>query len=146
MDPGFRAFFREEYDGMLRLAYSLVSDEEDAEDAVQSAFLDVARHQGTIRRPGAYLRTAVISHCRTILRRREMAGRPRPRPPADTAPEQRELWDVLDRLPERTRTAIVLRFYAGLNSTEIGEALDSPASTVRSVLRRGLKQLREELS
>jgi len=91
---------------MMRLAYSLVSRQEDAEDAVQSAFLDVARHQASIRRPGAYLRTAVVSQCRTILRRREMAGRPRPRPPVEVTPE----------------------------------------ATVRSIVRRGLKQLREELS
>ena len=146
MDSGFRAFFLAEYDGMLRLAYSLVSRTEDAEDAVQSAFLDVARHEESIQRPGAYLRTAVISQCRTILRRREMAGRPRPRPPDDMGGEVGELWDVLDRLPERTRTAIVLRYYADLDSVEIGRVLDCPAATVRSIVRRGLKRLKEELS
>lgn len=93
MDSGFRRFFLEEYDGMLRLAYSLVGRAEDAEDAVQSAFMDVVRHQASIRRPGAYLRTAVINHCRTILRRREMVGRARPRPPADLGSEVEELWE-----------------------------------------------------
>jgi DNA-directed RNA polymerase specialized sigma24 family protein len=146
MDSEFRAFFHEEYDGMLRLAYTLVSRLEDAEDAVQSAFLDVARNQRSIRRPGAYLRTAVVSHCRTVLRRRLTAGRPYSRPPVDPGADVGDLTDVLDGLSERTRTVLVLRYYADLSSVEIGRLLDCPAATVRSILRRGLKRLEEELS
>ncbi len=149
MDAGFRTFFLDEYDGMLRLAFSLVSRVEDAEDAVQGAFFDVARHWDSVRRPGAYLRTAVVNHCRSILRRREMAGRPRPlapgTDPVGPEPAAPELIELLDQLPERTRTAIVLRYYADLSSVEIGLLLDCPAATVRSIVRRALRQLRKEL-
>jgi RNA polymerase sigma-70 factor (ECF subfamily) len=44
------------------------------------------------------------------------------------------------------RTVVALRFYAGLDATEIGEALSIPAGTVRSRLHRALLQLREQLA
>lgn len=49
-------------------------------------------------------------------------------------------------LPEDLRCVVALRFYAGMNSTEIGEALDIPAATVRTRLRRALELLRERLA
>jgi RNA polymerase sigma-70 factor, ECF subfamily len=43
------------------------------------------------------------------------------------------------------RQIIALRFYIGMDSTEIGELLSESPATVRSRLRRALKQLRCEL-
>jgi len=40
---------------------------------------------------------------------------------------------------------VVLRFYAGLDATEIGELLSIPAVTVRSRLHRALLQMRDRL-
>ncbi|HEX8981406.1 MAG TPA: sigma factor-like helix-turn-helix DNA-binding protein [Ktedonobacterales bacterium] len=48
-------------------------------------------------------------------------------------------------LPEDMRTVIALRFYAGMDSTEIGELLGEPATTIRGRLRRALLRLRELL-
>jgi DNA-directed RNA polymerase specialized sigma24 family protein len=56
------------------------------------------------------------------------------------------LFDVLDGLPERERTAVVLRYYAGLNASEIGTLFECPAGTVRSLLHRALKELERVLS
>lgn len=40
---------------------------------------------------------------------------------------------------------IALRFYASMDSTEIGELLGEPATTIRGRLRRALLRLRESL-
>lgn len=43
------------------------------------------------------------------------------------------------------RLVVTLRYYAGLDATEIGEALGLPPPTVRTRLRRALILLRDEL-
>ncbi len=40
---------------------------------------------------------------------------------------------------------MVLRYYAGLNASEIGELLECPAGTVRSLLHRALRELERVL-
>jgi len=44
------------------------------------------------------------------------------------------------------RTVVALRFYAGMDATEIGAALDLPPPTVRTRLRRALALLRADLA
>jgi RNA polymerase sigma-70 factor (ECF subfamily) len=53
---------------------------------------------------------------------------------------------AVNHLPADYRVVIVLRYYAGLDATEIGAALGIPSPTVRTRLRRGLMALRERLS
>jgi RNA polymerase sigma-70 factor (ECF subfamily) len=56
-----------------------------------------------------------------------------------------DLRAAINALPSDLRTVVVLRFYAGLDATEIGEALSIPSGTVRSRLHRALLQLHERL-
>ena len=134
-----------EYAGMVRLAYTLVGSNAEAEDLVQDSFVDVARRLDEIRKPGAYLRSAVVSRCRSALRRRRVMSMHPPEPPAGLADSAGELWDVLGKLPEDQRIAVVLRYYGGYKASEIAKIVDMPGATVRSHLRRGLAALRREL-
>ena len=118
---------------------------EDAEDLVQDSFVEVARRLDEIRKPGAYLRSAVVSRCRSVLRRRRVMALHPPEPPAGLASAAGELWDVLGELPEDQRIAVVLKYYGGYRASEIARMLDVPGATVRSHLRRGLTALRKEL-
>lgn len=143
--PSLEELYRTEYSGMVRLAYTLVGNNAEAEEIVQDSFVEIHVRVDGIRRPGAYLRTAVVSRCRTTLRRRAMAAERQPEAPESVPEEAGELWDVLGRLPEIQRTVVVLRHYGGYASSEIGPMVDMPAATVRSHLRRGLATLRKEL-
>ena len=134
-----------EYTGMVRLAYTLVGSNAEAEDLVQDSFVEVARRLDEIRKPGAYLRSAVVSRCRSALRRRRVMALHPPEPPAGLADSAGELWDVLSKLPEDQRIAVVLRYYGGYKASEIAKIIDMPGATVRSHLRRGLSALRKEL-
>jgi RNA polymerase sigma factor (sigma-70 family) len=134
-----------EYTGMVRLAYTLVGSNAEAEDLVQDSFVEVARRMDEIRNPGAYLRSTVVSRCRSALRRRRVMSMHPPEPPAGLADSAGELWDVLGKLPEDQRIAVVLRYYGGYKASEIAKIVDMPGATVRSHLRRGLTALRREL-
>lgn len=68
-----------------------------------------------------------------------------PVPPEQLPDSACELWDVLHRLDEDQRVAVVLRHFGQYRASEIAELMDMPASTVRSHVRRGLATLRREL-
>lgn len=130
---------------MVRLAYLVVGSEAVAEELVQDAFVAVHRHWGTIANPGGYLRTSVVNACRSHQRRTGLERRrqPRPAPPAELGAD--ELWDALAQLPRNQRAALVLRYYEDAPEADIAAALGVRPTTVRSLVHRGLAQLRKEI-
>jgi RNA polymerase sigma-70 factor (ECF subfamily) len=55
------------------------------------------------------------------------------------------LHDALSRLPERYQTALVLRYFEAMPYEEIGEVLGKKTGTIKSLIHRGLKRLRDQL-
>lgn len=137
--------FKVEYAGMVRLAFTLLGSNTEAEDIVQDSFVEVSRRLAEIDKPGAYLRSAVVSRCRSALRRRRVMQQHPPEAPGSLTNDANELWDVLAQLPEDQRIVVVLRYYGSYRSSEIAKIMDMPGATVRSHLRRGLATLRKEL-
>jgi RNA polymerase sigma factor (sigma-70 family) len=56
------------------------------------------------------------------------------------------MWDALQRLPERQRAAIVLRYYEDLTEARTADVLGCRVGTVKSLVSRGLARLREEMA
>jgi RNA polymerase sigma factor (sigma-70 family) len=137
------ALYRVEYAGMVRLAYTLLGSNAEAEEIVQDSLIEVYRRWHEIRKPGAYLRCAVVSRCRSALQRRKMFPSHRIEEPSASA-EASELWDALTRLSEDQRMVVVLRYYGGYTASDVSAMLEIPAATVRSHLRRGLATLKKE--
>lgn len=138
------ALYRVEYAGMVRLACTLLASSVEAEEIVQDSFVEVYQRWHAILKPGAYLRCTVVSRCRSALQRRKMRVPQAVDEPCVSAPAS-ELWDVLTRLSDDQRIAVVLRYYGGYKASDIAAMLEIPAATVRSHLRRGLATLRKEL-
>ncbi len=142
---GFDELYRREYEPMLRVAFLLVDSDQLAEEAVHDAFAKVFERWKRLDRPGAYLRTSVINRCRDLQRRRRVE-RERERPVTAAAEAELgadEVLDALAKLPMRQRAALVLRYYQDLSEADIAEALGVRPGTVKSLLSRGLEQLRE---
>ncbi len=146
---------------IFNVAYRLLGNVQDAEDAVQETFLRVYRFFGRfdVNRPFApWVKRIAVNVC---LNR--MTNRPAPRsldaddaPPApdpSPGPEvhtiQRDLgrrvWDEILALPPRYRAVIELRHFQGLSYAEIAEALNLPLNTVKSDLFRARKLLATRL-
>ena len=130
---------------LVRLAYLLTSDREVAEEVVHDAVLALRPRWDAIDDPPAYLRTAVVNRCRSWLRRQRTARAHVPAPAEEVGLGADELWDALATLGDRHRTAIVLRFYEDLPDTDIAAALGCRPATVRTLVHRGLAQLRKEV-
>ncbi len=140
---GFDEFYRVEYAPMVRLARGLVDTSESAEEIAQDAFAKVFERWDRLDVPGGYLRTAVVNGARSELRKREVRRRVGLGHPRPVAPERDYLVDALNQLPLKRKTALVLRFYAGLSEREIAETMGVRPGTVKSLVSRGLAELRE---
>ncbi|MCC7011566.1 MAG: sigma-70 family RNA polymerase sigma factor [Planctomycetes bacterium] len=139
------------------LAESLVRDPAAADDIVQQTWLAALRSPpdaGRALRP--WLRAVVENFAR--MRRRSEASRAAREEHAAreeqlAAPEellerietQRALAALVLELEEPLRSVVVLRFYEGLSSVEIGQRVGVSDGTVRWQLKRGLEKLRERL-
>ena len=58
--------------------------------------------------------------------------------------ERDELWRALQLLPHRQRVALVLRFYEDMSEQQTANVMSCPVGTVKSLVSRGLKTLREK--
>ena len=142
---GLEGLYREKYVPMVRLAVMLIDQRELAEDIVQDAFASVHRERARIDNPVSYLRTSVVNACRDEQRAR---ARARLRPPLATGAGSVEpdyLRDVIRALPDRQRTALILRFYEDLTFDEVAAAMRTRPNTAKSLVRRALTKLRKEI-
>ena len=67
-------------------------------------------------------------------------------PGASDAATALDLRQAVNALPDDLRLVVVLRFYGGMDSTEVGMALGIPSGTVRTRLKRALVALRNALN
>lgn len=152
-EDGFSDFVRRRGDALTRTARLLIPDRGDAEDAVQTALLRLTRHW-PVSSPDAYVRQTLVNLARDRGRRRHLM--PEPAPPregwlaslpdhADAHASQAFLEDLLRRVPERQRSAVVLRVIEGLTEADTAKAMSCSAGTVKSNLSRGLARLRDLL-
>lgn len=142
--------FADERAPMVRMATLIVGSAAVAEEVVQDAFAAVSERWGSLDRPGAYLRTSVVNGCGQVLRRRateDRVVRLQPDPGGVELPTRLvELREALDRLSDRQRVVVVLRYFVDVGDEEIAATLGVRPATVRSLARRALLVLREELS
>ena len=134
---------------MVRMATLLVGSAAIAEEVVQDAFASVSKCWDGLQRPGAYLRTSVVNGCAQVLRRRSIEDRYRTArlEVADDESLARllDLRAALDRLTDRQRIVVVLRYFVDVPDHEIAEVLGVQPATVRSLVHRALAVLRKEL-
>lgn len=140
----FDDLFRSRYERMVRVAYLLVGSQAEAEEVVQDAFARIELRWAKLDNPEGYLHRCVVNRSHDLLRRRRLEQRFRTLW-RDEASElgADELGDALAVLPPKRRTAVVLKYYAGLREREIAEVMGVRPGTVKSMLHRALAQLRE---
>lgn len=135
---------------LYRAALAILGDPQEAEDAVQDAFLRYLE-KGPELRDGehekAWLLKVTANRCKSTLRQRS-------RHPAvellDVYPapekESREVVEAILSLPANQRAAVHLFYYEGYTTEEIGAILGQRPGTVRSHLSRARESLRKYLS
>jgi RNA polymerase sigma-70 factor (ECF subfamily) len=161
----FEVLVRHNADRLHAVVLRFSASESDAEEATQEAFVRAWRSLSRFRgdaRFFTWLYRIGVNEAKRIAERGPSAGtvvsveerpvddiaddEPGPQPRA----ERTELRDVLEqvvrRLPEKYRTAVVLRDIEGLSTSEAAAALGLHEAALKSRLRRGRMALRRELA
>jgi RNA polymerase sigma-70 factor, ECF subfamily len=155
--------YRQYAPAIFRFCRRLLPAREDAEDATTEIFVKVRQKIGTYdsSRPfTAWLYKVASNHCWDTLRRRRIrqdleTGDLETLPLEHPDPSQlerlqsehtgREVRAGLARLPDRARTALVLRYYADMSYEEIADTLGVRRPFVGVLLLRARHQLRDAL-
>lgn len=150
-DRAFDQLYRTEHTAMLRLGYLLTGNRDAAAEVAHDAFIRTYQQWDRLDRPGAYLRTSVVNGCNDHHRRRirrdtHSVAQVVDRPDPATAEPDEHLADAIGRLRPKRRAAIVLRYYLDLPQAEIAATLGVRQGTVKSLLHRGLADLRAALA
>ena len=150
----FAEFVREVSPRLLRTAYLLCGSQYTAEDLVQEALERACRRWRRIaatEAPEAYVRRIVVNlandRWRRIGRTREndrleVPDEPDPRDDYSRLDLRDQLTEMLETLPIRMRTVIVLRYFHDMDDAQIADTMGITAGAVRSQLSRGLAKLR----
>lgn len=146
VDVTFEDVYAAQFTPMVRLATLLCGQVEPARDIVQDCFVELHVRWRTVDRPTAYLRRSVVNGCRSRARwERLRRGRRSDIEPAEEQPVD-ELADVLARLPQRQRAAVVLKYYERRTEAEIAEILGCRPGSVGPLVTRALRSMRSELT
>lgn len=146
----------------LALALRMLSDREDAEEAVQEAWFRAWRHRGAMRDGGAlhgWMRQIVARECLRLLRRRAVRrwlpfGDAVPDVPSWLPGPEAEVVDrellvrarrAVDALPPRQRLVWGLRYDEGWSVGEIAAATELSTETVKTHLGRALLAVQAKL-
>jgi RNA polymerase sigma-70 factor (sigma-E family) len=151
-EPDFREYVRTRTRALLRTAYILTGNLADAEDLVQSALAKTYVAWDRIADRGAidgYVRRAIVNTHISWWRRRRLREYPTDEVPdqavadhATSSDLQETIRQAIDRLPQRMRAAIMLRYYDDMTEAEVAEVLGVSLGTVKSTVARAVAKLR----
>jgi RNA polymerase sigma-70 factor (ECF subfamily) len=148
---------------LYQLAYRLLKDPQETEDALQEVFLKAYEHAGRfqpISTVKAWLNRITANHCLNRLRERvpqdslddeERAPQlpSRNATPLEALEESdlaRRLEGLLEALPENQRRALVLKRFGDLSYQEIAEIMGTSPGAVDGLIKRARQFLRKALA
>jgi len=168
LDAHFEQLVRTFQDRLYGFALRLTGSPQDAEESAQDAFVRAyraleryPREQRQTLQLKPWLYRITLNVVRNRVRRPTLSAvsvdgvisdrladdnwREQPEMVAESAERQRELVNLVRRLPSRYGEAVVLRHVQGLSYAEAAEVLGQPVGTTKSDVHRGLRLLREAL-
>jgi RNA polymerase sigma-70 factor (ECF subfamily) len=138
---------------LFAIAYGILQNREEAEDAVQDALVKAWKSRWRVRDPEkfpAWLCMIVRHRARDVLRKR------RPVPladeielaaavPSDSFVLDQQLHSALAALPELQRAALSLRYFEEMDYATIESRLGLTNGSLRGILGRALASMRKQL-
>jgi RNA polymerase sigma-70 factor (ECF subfamily) len=150
--------------GVFKLAFSIVGDEADANEITQETFIAALRSLKTYQEKKtfkAWLYMIALNLSRSHLRKRKVIERlqntlgsifrvetqKQSLPEDDVIRTEKEavLWSELNKLDERHRIVVVLRYFHELPISEISDILSVNEGTIHSRLHTARERLKDAL-
>lgn len=131
---------------LYRAALAILGHPQEAEDAVQDAFVRyLEKAPADLENSSAWLMRVLVNGCKSRLRLAWRRVGPLPEMLPTPGPEERQELEELFALPPEDRVAIHLHYYEGYSTDEIAQILGCRPGTVRSRLSRARDRLRKLL-
>lgn len=142
----WEVFVTEHENHLYRTALSILGAPQEAEDAVQDAFVKfLEKAPENLEHPRAWLTRVLVNGCKSRLR----LGWRRVGPLPDTLPapeaEEQETLEELYALSPADRAVIHLFYYQGYSTQEIAQMMGQRPGTVRARLSRARARLKQLL-
>lgn len=164
----FNALFSNYQTQVINIAYSMLSDREDAYDAAQETFVRVYRNIESFKEQSSFstwLYRITANVCSDILRKRQKHSNvlsinsmsedskdfdirdesPTPEDSAELDERQRAVREAIAELRDEYRAVITLCDIEGMSYDEISRILSLPAGTVKSRINRARNSLKKIL-
>lgn len=138
-------------DHLYTVAYFILNNKMDAEDAAGNAILKGYEHIDQLKNPRKFktwMITITKNEALKIKEKRlELPGNEKMETMMEPVWDcHNELWDIVQKLNEEYRLAVVMYYYNGLSIQDIAYVLDIPVGTVKSRLNRGRELLKKSLA
>ncbi len=136
---------------LLKIAYSYLRNEEDALEALQEVTFRAYRSIHKVKEPdyfSTWLIRIMLNYCHDQARRKKrIADTELLDNLAETVDHSQtlEIQEALLKIDSRCREVIILKYYHDLRIKDIAEILESPESTIKTWLYKGLKALRNHM-
>jgi RNA polymerase sigma-70 factor (ECF subfamily) len=141
---GFEAWYLREHPKVMAALTWVAGDPHVAADATDEAFARAYANWRRVERmasPGGWVYRVGLNVVRRRMRRAAFEQRTL-EPPAEVAQVvDREIWTVVQQLPERQRVAVVLRYLLDLPEQEVATAMGISRGTVASALAAARRRL-----
>lgn len=148
----FTEFVRGNGTRLIRVAYLLTGDRQDAEDLVQTVLARLSLRWSRVAGvddPAAYARKSLLNTWRNARRRRWWNEWPSASVPDRAVADEsgrydtyHDLLQALRTLPSRSRAVIVLRYYEDLSERETAALLGCSVGAIKAAASRGLAAMR----
>ncbi len=156
----YEELMRRHLDALYRLAYAIIGNHSQTEDAVQECFVQAYMALPRFDESRAFIpwiKGIAVNCARSAVRSRKRAGQPMRREVSlapDENPEQlvaskdmqAAVRHAIVKLPQQQRTAIRLFSLEEMNLTETARVMNCAVGTVKTHLHRARQKLRELLS
>ncbi|MDQ1598896.1 MAG: hypothetical protein QOD68_370 [Actinomycetota bacterium] len=133
-----RALWNDHYAPLARWCAAMVGDRDAAHDIAAEAFVRLLSKRITVHDPKGYLYVTAANLVRDRWRReqgdRKLPARLEETIPVSTPASDPRLRDLVERLPKRLRTPVLLHYYADLSVAEVAAALYKPEGTIKRML------------
>ncbi|WP_407407491.1 RNA polymerase sigma factor [Peribacillus sp.] len=131
-----------------KLGWSYLKNHQDVEDVFHNTIMKVHAKIGQLKEDRSFeswVTSIFINECRAIYRKRKPSEMEFSQDMGAASHFQAELemLDDLDRLDEKYREMIMLRYLQGYSQKEIATIFKLPVGTVKSRIYRGLLMLRK---
>lgn len=134
---------------LFKIAMSMLKNEADAEDAVQTAVLNAYEKLSTLKNEDffrTWLIRILINACNTRLRERKKSADYTEIAATSPSPQEGvEVRAAVESLPLKLRQVVILYYSDQFTTKEIAQILKIPKGTVLSRLDKARKLLRIEL-